>query len=353
MQTQAIHPETLNALVGKMLGDLGAAMSGALVLLGDRLGIYAALAEGAATSQALAQRTSLDERYLREWLSAQAASGYVSHDAATGEFFLTPEQAAVFANPDSPAAMAGAYYCVAAAYHDEPKVAEAFRTGHGVAWGEHHDCLFCGTDRFFRTGYNAHLLADWLPALDGVVEKLGAGARVADLGCGHGSSTIIMAAAFPKSHFIGFDVHEGSIEQARQYAAERGLTNVEFAVASAQDFPGEGYDFVATFDALHDMGDPVGAARHVRKALAPEGSWMIVEPMAGDSLAENLNPVGRVFYSASTLVCVPASRSQEVGLALGAQAGQKRLTAVLNDGGFGRVRRATETPFNMILEARP
>jgi SAM-dependent methyltransferase len=348
-----INPAKLNVLVGRMLGDMGAAMTGALVLLGDRLGIYASLAQGPATSQALADRTGLDERYLREWLSAQAASGYVSYDADAAEFSLTPEQAAVFADPDSPVAMTGGYYSVSSVYHDEPQIADAFRTGRGVSWGEHHNCLFCGTERFFRTGYKAHLLSDWIPALSGVTEKLEAGARVADLGCGHGASTLIMAAAFPNSHFTGFDVHEGSIRHAQHHASEQGLTNVEFAVATAQDFPGAPYDFIATFDALHDMGDPVGAAAHVKKSLAPGGSWMIVEPMAGDSLAENLNPVGRVFYAASTMVCVPASRSQEVGLALGAQAGQKRLTEVLNEGGFKHVRRATETPFNMILEARP
>ncbi|MGH8048969.1 MAG: class I SAM-dependent methyltransferase [Chthoniobacterales bacterium] len=346
-----INPAALNALVGQMLGDVGAAVNGALVVLGDRLGIYESLAQGPATPRGLAERTGLDERYLREWLSAQTASGYVTYDADSTEFSLTPEQVAVFADPNSPVAMTGGYYGISSVYNDEPKIAEAFRTGKGLSWGDRHTCLFCGVARFFRPGYATHLVSEWIPALDGVEEKLTAGGRVADIGCGHGSSTLIMAAAYPNSTFHGFDVHEGSIEKAREHAAEEGLTNVTFSVAKAKDFRGTGYDLVTTFDALHDMGDPVGAAQHVRKALAPGGKWLIAEPMAGDSLTENLNPVSRIFFGFSTMVCVPTSRSQEVGLALGAQAGQARLSEVLDAGGFRHVRRAAETPFNMILEA--
>lgn len=350
----ALNPDALNALVGRMINDLGAAVNGALVVLGDRLGIYLSLAEaGAVTSHQLAERTGLHERHLREWLSAQAASGYVTYDPGAHTFSLSPEQAAVFADPDSPAAMTGGYYSVSAVYHDEPVVAEAFRNGSGVAWGEHHNCLFCGTERFFRPGYAANLTQNWIPSLDGVEEKLHAGARVADLGCGRGASTLIMAQAYPRSEFWGFDIHPASIEAARRHAQEHGLTNLHFETGTAQDFPGSNYDLLTTFDALHDMGDPVGAAAHAHQALAPDGTWLIVEPLAGDSLAENLNPVGRVYYGFSTMVCTPASMSQEVGLALGAQAGEMRLRAVITEGGFTRFRRATETPVNMILEARP
>jgi len=352
MKTPIMTP--LEQFAGKVLNDIGAAASGALVILGDRLGIYESLAKsGSVTSAALAALTQVDERYLREWLSAQAASGYIEFDPATETFSMTAEQIAVFADPNHPAAMTGGYYGISSMYHDEPLIEQAFRTGDGVPWGDHHNCLFCGTERFFRAGYAAYLVNAWLPSLDGVVDKLAAGARVADVGCGHGASTILMAQSFPKSRFVGFDLHEGSITTARLHAAEQGVSNCRFEVATAKNFPGTGYDLVTIFDALHDMGDPVGAAAYIRSTLAPDGTWMIVEPMAGDSLAENLNPVGRVYYSFSTMICTPGSRSQEVGLALGAQAGEKRLRKVVTEGGFTRFRRATETPVNLILEARP
>jgi SAM-dependent methyltransferase len=350
----SLDPDALNKLLGQMVNDLGAAVNGALVVLGDGLGIYTALAEiGPATSQRLAEKTNLNERQLREWLSAQAASGYISYEAASETFFLTAEQTAVFADPDSPAAMTGGFYGISSVYHDEPLIAESFRTGAGVPWGKHHTCLFCGTERFFRPGYQANINENWIPALDGVKQKLTAGTRVADVGCGHGISTLLMAKAFPKSEFRGFDLHPASIEAANRHAEEQRVTNVHFSVAAAKDFPGRDYGFVTIFDALHDMGDPVGAVSHVRKALHSDGTFMIVEPIAGDSLAENMNPVGRVYYGFSTMICTPASLSQEVGLALGAQAGERRMREVLSKGGFTRFRRAAETPFNMILEARP
>jgi len=352
-QETQINEAALNSLVGKMVGDLGAAVSGALVVLGDRLGLYRALGEaGPADSTKLATLTGLDERYVREWLANQAASGYVNYEPKSGRFSMSAEQKAVFADPESPVAMAGGFYAASSVYHDEPKVAEAFRTGAGIAWKDHHNCLFCGVEKFFRPGYAANLVQNWIPALDGVRAKLEAGAQVADIGCGHGASTIIMAKAFPKSKFTGFDFHPGSIERARQCAREAGLANVIFATASAKEFPGR-YDFITTFDALHDMGDPVGAAAHACKSLQADGTWMIVEPMAGNSLEENLNPVGRVFYGFSTMICTPNSRSQEVGLALGAQAGERRLREVVEQAGFRRFRRATQTPFNLILEAKP
>jgi len=350
----SLNPDALNQLLGQMVNDLGAAVNGALVVLGDGLGIYTALAEnGPVTSQKLAEKTKLDERQLREWLSAQAASGYISYQAANETFSLSPEQAAVFADPDSPAAMTGGFYGISSVYHDEPLIAESFRTGAGLPWGKHHTCLFCGTERFFRPGYQANIVDHWIPALEGVSQKLTDGTRVADIGCGHGASTLIMAKAFPKSEFYGFDMHPASIEAATHHAADQQIKNVHFAVAPAKGFPGNDYGFVTIFDALHDMGDPAGAASHVKQALHPDGTFMIVEPIAGDSLTENLNPVGRVYYGFSTMVCTPASLSQEVGLALGAQAGERRLKEVLNKGGFTRLRRAAETPFNMILEARP
>ncbi|HET8727996.1 MAG TPA: class I SAM-dependent methyltransferase [Alphaproteobacteria bacterium] len=345
----------LQEFMGRMVGDLSAAMSGALVLVGDRLGLYKALADGgAATPAELAGRTGTAERYVREWLSAQAASGYVDYDRETGRFSMSPEQRMALADEASPVFLPGAFHVVASAYMDEPKVTEAFRSGRGVGWHEHSPCLFHGTERFFRTGYATHLVADWLPALDGVTAKLEAGARVADVGCGHGASTIVLAKAFPKSTFIGFDIHDESIERARHAALEASVTaNVEFEVAPAKEFPGSGYDLIACFDCLHDMGDPVGAAGHIRDALAPDGTFMLVEPFAHDDLADNLNPVGRMFYSASTMICTPASLSQEVGRGLGAQAGEGRLREVLAEAGFTRFRRAAETPFNLIIEARP
>jgi SAM-dependent methyltransferase len=350
----SLNPDALNQLLGQMVSDLGAAVNGALVVLGDELGIYTTLAEvGPVTSEQLAKKTKLHERQLREWLSAQAASGYVSYDAATNAFFLTPEQTAVFADRNSPAAMTGGFYAISAVYQDTRLVAESFRTGAGLPWGKHDNCLFCGTERFFRAGYQANLNEKWIPALEGVQQKLNAGTRVADIGCGHGAATLIMAKAFPKSQFYGFDLHPASIEAANDHAREHQVTNVHFSIASAKDFPGNDYGFVTVFDALHDMGDPIGAASHVKQSLQSDGTFMIVEPMAGDSLAENINPRGRVFYGLSTMICTPGSLSQEVGLALGAQAGERRLKEVLSQGGFTRVRRAAETPFNMILEARP
>jgi len=340
--------------VFKAMGDLGSALTATLVVIGDRLGLYRAMAEaGAMTSQELAQRTSTNERCVREWLAAQAAAGYVEYDAATQRYTLPPEHAVALAMENSPACVLGGFQGMMAATRAVFKVEEAFRHGKGVGWHEHDPDLFRGTERFFRPGYNANLLSSWIPALEGLQDKLQSGATVADIGCGHGASTIIMAQAFPNSRFTGFDYHAPSIEAARQRAAEAGLgERVRFEVASAKDFPGS-YDFVAIFDALHDMGDPVGVARHVREVLKPDGTWMVVEPNAGDRVEDNLHALGRVFYSVSTLVCTQASLAQEVGLALGAQAGEARLRDVLTQAGFGRVRRAAETPFNIVLEARP
>ncbi len=344
----------LDAFVGKMVGDLGAAMSAALVIVGDRLGLYKHMAEGGPlTPESLARRAGIAERYAREWLAAQAAAGYAAYDAASGCYALSPEQAMVFADEGGPAFMAGAFDIIAAMFRDEPKITQAFRSGEGVGWHEHDACLFRGTERFFRPGYAAHLVGAWLPALDGVETKLERGARVADVGCGHGASTIVMAKAFPNARFFGFDYHAPSIERAKQAAAEAGVADrTEFAVAAAKTFPGTGYDLVTFFDCLHDMGDPVGTARHVREALAKDGSWMIVEPFAHDRVEDNLNPVGRIYYAASTMICTPASLSQEVALGLGAQAGEARLREVVISGGLTRFRRATETPFNLIFEAR-
>ena len=348
-------PAKLDALVGRLFGDIGACASGALVMLGDHLGLYKAMARlGPASPAELAAATGTKERYVREWLSAQAASDYVEFDKWTGKFSITPEQATVFADEESPAFMSGAFEVIASMWRDEAKVGAAFKSGRGVGWHEHDACLFCGTERFFRPGYNAHLVSEWIPALEGVEAMLKAGAKVADVGCGHGASTILMAKAYPNSRFTGFDYHEGSIERARAAAAEAGVSDrVDFQVAPAARYPGKDYDLVCIFDALHDMGDPVGAARHIRETLKPDGVWMLVEPFAHDDLADNLNPVGRVFYSASTMICTPASLSQEVGLGLGAQAGEKRLRAVIEEAGFKRFRRATETPFNLVLDVRP
>ena len=349
-----VNHDSLNALVGRMVGDLGAVGTGALVLLGDRLGLFKAMREaGRVTAAELAKRTGTHERYVAEWLCGQAAADYIEYDAGTDQFYLTPEQAMVFADEDSPAFMAGAFEVMASLWIDEPKVSEAFRTGAGLGWHDHSACLFRGTERFFRPGYNANLVASWLPALDGVVEKLERGAKVADVGCGHGASTVLMARAFPKSHFTGFDYHAPSIARARKVAAEAGVTaNTSFEVAPAKSYPGT-YDLVAFFDCLHDMGDPAGVAAHVHQSLKPDGTWMIVEPFARDNIADNLNPVGRVFYAASTMICTPASLSQEVGLGLGAQAGEAKIRQVVSAGGFSKFRRATETPFNMVLVARP
>jgi SAM-dependent methyltransferase len=350
-----IDEAKLNEFMGRFVGDLGATISAALVVIGDRLGLYRAMGDGEPVSaEVLASRTDTDPRYVREWLSNQAAGGYVTYDPDAHTFHLTPEQALALAQEGSPAFVPGAFQLATALIKDGPKIEQAFRTGNGVGWHEHDHDLFAGTERFFRPGYSANLTSAWIPALDGVQAKLETGARVADIGCGHGASTIIMAQAFPRSDFVGFDYHQASIEHARQAAGAAGLDGrVSFAVASAKQYPGDGYDLVAMFDCLHDMGDPVGAAAHVRETLTPDGTWMIVEPQAGDRLQDNLNPVGRVFYGASMLVCAPASRDQEVGLALGAQAGEARLREVATAGGFTRFRRATETPFNIVLEARP
>jgi SAM-dependent methyltransferase len=351
----ASDPTKLDAFMGKMAGDMGVAMSASLVVLGDRLGLYKALADaGPSTSAELAAKAGVAERNLREWLAAQAAAGYVDYDASTSTFSLNDEQALVFADETSPAFMAGGFEVIAAMFMDEPKVAEAFRSGRGLGWHEHCQCLFRGTERFFRPGYNANLVDAWIPSLEGVASRLSEGITVADIGCGHGASTVLMAKAYPKSRFVGFDYHAPSIDRAREVARDEGLGDrVSFEIASAKDFPGEGYGLVTIFDALHDMGDPVGAARHIRRSLASDGTFMLVEPNASDDLAENLNPRGRIFYSASTMVCTPASMSQEEALALGAQAGEARLRAVAQQAGFTHVRRATETPFNMVLELRP
>jgi 2-polyprenyl-3-methyl-5-hydroxy-6-metoxy-1,4-benzoquinol methylase len=345
----------LHQFVGQMLSDLGGAASIALVRIGDALGLYKTLHErGPLTVEELAAAANVDRRYLREWLSHQAASNYVSYDPATQKFALPPEQAMVFAIEDSPVYMTGAFTCMASFAENLSKVEPAFKTGAGVAWGDHANCLFCAVARFFRPGYHNNLVANWLPALDGVVAKLEKSAKVADVGCGHGVSTVMMARAFPNSQFVGYDFHPGSIEQAQAHAREHGVSaNCRFEVGTAKDYSERDFDLVAFFDCLHDMGDPAGAAAHVRQSLKPDGSWMIVEPMAGDRLEDNLNPIGRIYYAASTMVCVPTSLAQEVGAALGAQAGEKRLREVITAGGFKSVRRATETPFNMILEARP
>jgi 2-polyprenyl-3-methyl-5-hydroxy-6-metoxy-1,4-benzoquinol methylase len=298
----------------------------------------------------LASQTGTNERYIREWLNSQSAAGYVTY-CGDGRYTLSPEQAEALTNDDSPAFVVGGFQGMTAAARMAPRTMQAFKTGEGVGWHEHDADLFEGTERFFRPGYNANLVAAWLPALDGVVKKLESGATVADVGCGHGASTILMAKAFPNSRFIGFDYHEASIKTARDTAAKAGVKNCSFEVASAKDYPGQ-YDLVCHFDCLHDMGDPVGASKHVKETLKPGGTWMIVEPFANDDVADNLNPVGRVFYSASTLICTPASLSQEVGAALGAQAGEGRLREVVTKGGFTSFRRATETPFNLVLEAR-
>jgi len=352
MTTPTLDEAKLDEFLGRFVGDLGAALSAALVVIGDKLGLYRALGDGQpVTPEELAERTATDPRYVREWLSNQAAGGYVSY--ADGAFWLTAEQSFALAQEGSPAFVPGAFQLATSLIKDEEKITRAFRTGAGVGWHEHHHDLFAGTERFFRPGYAANLVSSWIPALGGVQAKLQTGARVADVGCGHGASTILMAEAYPRSRFVGFDYHEASIEQAREAAAKAGLDDrVRFEVATAKHYPGAGYDLVAMFDCLHDMGDPVGAAAHVLGTLDSDGTWMIVEPYAGDRLEDNLNPVGRVYYGGSTLVCTPASRAQEVGLALGAQAGEARLRAVVTEGGFTRVRRAAETPFNIVLEAR-
>jgi 2-polyprenyl-3-methyl-5-hydroxy-6-metoxy-1,4-benzoquinol methylase len=344
----------LNVFIGQMLGDLGGASSVAMVRLGGSLGLYDTLhAKGPMTSTELAKAAKVHERYLREWLSHQAASNYLAYDATTDTFSLPPEQAMVFANQESPVYMMGGFDVMASLLENQPKVQAAFKSGEGVAWGEQAGCMFCAVARFFRPGYHNYLVQQWLPSLDGVVDKLTRGAKVADVGCGHGWSTVLMAKAFPKSTFIGYDFHPDSIKDAQAHAKQHGVSaNTRFEVGLAKDYPGKDFDLVTCFDCLHDMGDPRGASAHIKQSLKPDGTWMIVEPMAGDTLEQNLNPVGRLYYAGSTMICLPTSLSQEVGAGLGAQAGEKKLREVITSGGFKSVKRATETPFNMILEAR-
>lgn len=351
--TTKLDETRLNTLLMKVVGDMGAAFSTALVVLGDKLGLYKALAEAPASSSDLASRTGTNERYVREWLNNQAAGGYVQYDAAKGVYSMTPEQTAAFADSSSPAFMPGAFDVAAATVHAEPRIRENFRTGAGLPWGEQHTCLFGGTESFFRANYIGNLVHNWIPALDGVKERLEAGCTVADVGCGHGASTVLMAEAFPKSTFVGFDYHDASIATANERAKQRGLSGrVRFEVADATSFPGSGYGFVTHFDCFHDLGSPAGSAKRVRETLANDGTWMIVEPFANDRPEDNHNPVGRVFYGASTMLCVPCSLALN-GPALGAQAGEKRLGSLIREAGFSKVRRATETPFNIVLEARP
>jgi SAM-dependent methyltransferase len=353
-QAPAIDMEKLNAFIGRFVTDLGAAVHTGMVVIGERLGLYKALASGPMTSAELAAKTNTDERYLREWLSSQAAGDYITYDARTDKFSLTEEQAFTLAKEDSPAYLPGAFELALGSLAAVPRIAESFRSGAGMGWHEHVDGVFHGCEKFFRPGYAANLVAAWIPSLHGVKEKLEAGGRVADVGCGKGASTLLMAKAFPKSKFFGFDYHDKSIEAARAAAKREGVADrVTFEVAKAKEYTGKDYDFVAVFDCLHDMGDPEGAARHVRQSLSKDGTWMIVEPFANDQLKDNLNPVGRVYYSFSTLLCTPCSRSQEVGLCLGAQAGEARIREVVTKAGFSRFRRATETPFNIVYEARP
>jgi SAM-dependent methyltransferase len=354
-QPVEIDGDKLQQFVFRAVGEVGATLNAALVVMGDKLGLYRALAAGGAMSPAdLAGRTGTAERYVREWLNAQAAGGFVDYDPDSGRYTLPPEQAVALTDPDSPAYLPGFFQVALGSVLDSPRITEAARSGAGLGWHEHVHDVYEGCERFFRPGYNANLISGWLPELDGVVAKLERGALVADVGCGHGASTILMAQAFPNSTFVGSDYHDGSIATARHRAEDAGVTDrVSFEVASATAYSGTGYDLVTMFDCLHDMGDPVGAARHVRGTLKPDGTWMIVEPQAGDRVEENLNPVGRAYYGFSTLLCTPASLSQDVGLALGAQAGEARIGDVIGTAGFTRFRRATETPFNLVFEARP
>lgn len=351
---QAIDEEKFHAFVGKMLGDLGGAMSVPTVRIGLRLGLFDALAEGPATAGELAERAGgLHERYVREWALAQCANGYLGYDPAGRKFSISPEAAMVFVEKDSPVYLAGAFELVAAMVEAEAKVEECFRHGSGVRWGDHAGCLFCATGAFFRPGYVNNIVQSWIPALDGMPARLERGAKVADVGCGVGFSTLLMAEAWPQSRFVGYDFHEPSIVEARRHAEAHGLGGrVRFEVATAKDIAEDGFDLVTMYDCLHDMGDPRGCAEHMRRIVAPDGAWMIVEPIAGDAPEQNFNPVGRLYYNASTMICVPTSLDQEVGEGLGAQAGEARLSEVVRSGGFETVRRATEGPFNMVLEAR-
>ncbi|MGA8273649.1 MAG: class I SAM-dependent methyltransferase [Candidatus Sulfotelmatobacter sp.] len=350
----AVDMDKLNAFVGRFVGDLGATVHAGMVVIGEKLGLYKALAVRPMTSTELAAQTATDERYVREWLASQAAGGYVAYDERTNQFSLTEEQAFTLADENSPAYLPGAFQLALGSLAAVPRIAASFRSGAGMGWGEHDENVFHGCEKFFRPGYAANLVSTWIPALQGVKQKLDEGARVADVGCGKGASTILMAKAFPKSHFIGFDYHDASIAGARDSAKREGLSKrVNFEVAKAKEYPGKDYDFVTVFDCLHDMGDPTGASAHVLQSLAKDGTWMIVEPFANDGLKDNLNPVGRVYYSFSTLLCTPCSRSQEVGLCLGAQSGEARIREVVTSAGFRRFRRATETAFNIVYEARP
>jgi 2-polyprenyl-3-methyl-5-hydroxy-6-metoxy-1,4-benzoquinol methylase len=348
-----MNEDKLHAFLGKAVDDLGAAVSSTLVIVGDRLGLYKALAQGPLDSAELAARTGTNERYVHEWLNNQAAGGYVDYDAGTDKYSLNEEQKLCLADPDGPVDLPGAHYLAESVFHALERTIENFKSGKGMEWGEHHPCLFHGCERFFRAGYNANLLSAWLPALDGMVDKLRRAGRAADVGCGHGASTILMAKAFPDSEFFGYDYHPASIETARQRAKEAHVENVNFEVVEGTRYKERDLDLVAFFDCLHDMADPVGAARHARRALKPDGSCMLVEPFADDAPENNHNPVGRVYYGASAQICVPVSLARK-GPALGAQAGEARLRSVMLDGaGFSRMRRAAETPFNLVLEARP
>jgi ubiquinone/menaquinone biosynthesis C-methylase UbiE len=348
-----IDQDKLGEFLGTFVADLGAAIAAGNVVVGHRLGLYRNLAGAPAAPEELAQRTGTDPRYVTEWLRGQAAGGYVTYDPATGQFSLTDEQAYALADPDG-LYLPGAFVLALGALRAESQVTDAFRTGAGMGWHEHHPDVFSGCEMFFRPGYVANLASSWIPALDGVAGKLAAGGRVADVGCGHGASTVLLAQAYPKAKVLGSDYHQASIDIARKRAADAGVAgNARFEVASAQTFSGTGYDLIATFDCLHDMGDPAGAARHIRQALDADGTWLIVEPLADDTLAGNLNPVGRVYYSFSTFLCVPNARSQPGGYTLGAQAGEAAIRRVAEQAGFTRFRRASETPFNAIYEARP
>ncbi len=353
--TEELDQSALGEFVHRFIVDLGAAHHAVTVVVGDRLGLYRAVADaGPATAREIAAAAGCDERYTQEWLNAQAASGYCEYDQHSGEYSLTPAQRACLADEDSPIFLTAGMFLAAALFKDEERLAEAIRTGAGVGWGEHHHDLYTGVERFFRPGYAANLVSSWIPALDGVQAKLVDGVTVADVGCGHGASTILLAQAYPNSTIVGFDNHAPSIDAARVAASKAGVADqVRFEVASAQDYPGKDYALVCIFDALHDMGDPVGAARHIKSSLADDGTWLLVEPLAGDSVAANLNPIGRLFYSASTLICTPSARSQPGGWALGAQASDEQLQSIAKQAGFSRFRRAVDAPVNRVIEIRP
>ncbi|MEP2990182.1 MAG: class I SAM-dependent methyltransferase [Parasphingorhabdus sp.] len=349
--TESINESKVEELAGKVIGDIAGAMSLFVSYLGDQAGVYVAMdGAGPLTVEELAEKTGLDAKYLHQWLGSNAAAGYINHHAGEERFSITPEQALIFSREGQPACMQGFFQSVVSQFEMQEKAVETFKSGEGRPWGDHSTCCFCGTDRFFRPGYEANLVNNWIPSLDGVDAKLKAGAKVADIACGHGSSTVLLAQAYPNSVIHGIDFHEPSIVEAKAKADAAGVTNVEFQVARAEDFEGSDFDFACIFDALHDMGDPVGAASHIKKAMRPDGTFMLVEPLAGDQMEENLHPIGQIFYAFSTTICTPASLAQEVGLGLGAQAGQRKLTEVLNQAGFANVKRATETPTNMVLE---